>query len=261
MISEAATVITQDGGKVVEVGYWDQRWSGREPLKYSAPPPWHTTVARFLPRRTDWTLLEIGCIPGGMLVYFHKEFGYLPAGLDYVDQLDQVRATLAANDCPEAELFRADLFTFEPPRQFDVVFSNGFVEHFEDYMPAIRKHDEALKPGGYLVITVPNYTHLQYYLHAVFDGPNLRNHRFEIMKPRVLRQAVESCGLEVLYCRPVTTFDFWVVHRGGGLRRFLARACEGAADRVQRGLQLLHLNDLPNVWLSPNVLCVARKPD
>ncbi len=42
-------------------------------------------------------------------------------------------------------------------RQFDVVVSFGFIEHFDDPEPAIRRHVELCKPGGVVFITVPNY--------------------------------------------------------------------------------------------------------
>jgi len=250
-----------DGGRAADENYWSTRWNVLKPRLYSGPPTWHRIVAQHLPRRTDWTLFEIGCVPGGMLVYFNKEFGYRPAGIDYVAQLDLVEATLQLNGIPAVELHQADLFTFTPPHRYDVVFSAGFLEHFDDYMPAVRKHVEMVKPGGYLVVNVPNYTHAQYYLHSLFDAENLRKHRFEIMKPEILREAIRSCGMEVIMCSPTVTFDFWIVNRGHGIRRFFSRLVEGFAGRVTAVLDRLGLNNYSNRWFSPHILCIARKPD
>ncbi len=250
-----------DGQHVVEVDYWAARWDEKELVRFHRPPPWHDVVKRFLPQRKDWTLFEIGCVPGGMLVYFNKEFGYQPAGIDYCPRLDMVRATLEINGCDEAkDLFEGDLFTFTPPRGYDVVFSAGFVEHFEDYMPAFHKHAECIRPGGLLVLNVPNYTHVQYWIRKVFDSENLAKHRFEIMKPSVMRKAVEDCGLEVLYCGNAATFDYWVVQRGTGFKRKLTWFCEGVAGKITAFLEWAGLENIPTRWFSPYTVCVARKP-
>ncbi len=250
----------RDGGKVVESDYWENRWSVYRPPIYSVPPAMHDVLAQHLPVQPLWTVFEVGCAPGRNLVYFHKEFKYRVAGVDYVKSLDSTWATLAANGVMDAKLYQADFFDFESRLDYDVVYSGGFVEHFEDFMPAIRRHAALVRREGYLVISVPNYTHLQYLLHSVFDGPNLRNHRFEIMKPAVLRSAVTACGLDVLACGPVGTFDFWIVNRGTGVRRLLARCAEGVAGRMCALLSLLRMSKLGSVWLSPVVVCVARKP-
>lgn len=251
-----------DKQNVVEVDYWTSRWDEKEIIRYRRPPLWHDLVKRYLPKRKDWTLFEIGCVPGGLLVYFNKEFGYRPAGIDYCPRLDMVRATLEMNGCDAAEdLFQGDLFEFTPPRQYDVVFSAGFVEHFEDYMPALRKHVECVRPGGLLLITVPNYTHIQYAIRKVFDGPNLAKHRFEIMKPKVLRRAVEECAMEVLHCANAATFDYWVVLRGTGLKRTLTWFCEGVAGKIADALRATGLGQIPSRWFSPFTVCISRKPE
>ena len=240
--------------------YWRALRSGSAAQTYKTRPLWHAAVAPYLPRRSDWTVFEVGCVPGGLLAYFHKEFGYNVAGLDYTPHLDLVRATLVLNDVPAAELFEADFLQFTSARQYDVVFSHGFIEHFEHYVEVIKKHVALVRPGGYLVLIVPNYTHVQYLLHKVFDAENLTRHRFEVMRPRALLAGVAQCGMVVDYCGYVGTFDYWVVRRGTGLRRWCVRCAEHIAEDVRRGLTCLGLGDIRNRFLSPFVVCIAHLP-
>lgn len=251
----------KDGVKVVAEEFWDSCWGKQRPRAYKGPPVWHRRVARHLPRRDDWTVFEVGCVPGGFLVYFHKEFGYQLAGLDYVPQLELVQATLAMNGCPPAALVQADFFSYTPEHTYDVVYSGGFIEHFEDYMPAVRNHVKLVRPGGYLLLSVPNFRGAQYLLRSVFDREDLAKHRFEIMKPAVLARAVRSCGMDVLECRPAGTFGFWVFEQGEGVRRILARSYEISLRWVARALDAVGLGDVPSTLFSPQVICIARKPD
>ncbi len=51
-----------------------------------------------------------------------------------------------------------------PESHFDLVFSQGVLEHFEDPMPGMREQIRVLRPGGVLVVDVPQKFNL-YTLH------------------------------------------------------------------------------------------------
>ncbi len=240
--------------------HWEQFWDAKPPQTYRGPPLWHPLVSRYLPKREDASLFEIGCVPGMFLVYFYKEFGYIPSGLDYLPRLDVVRNNLRHNDVPEGDFYEADLFQFEPPKLYDVVCSHGFIEHFEDYPRVIAKHVDFVAPGGYLILAVPNYTHLQYLIRFPFDAKNLAKHRFEVMNPRVIRDCLTPLGMKIDYCGYAATFDYWIVRRGSGLRRRLAWFFEGVGGRIERMLTKTGLGQIPNRLLSPYTVCIARRP-
>jgi SAM-dependent methyltransferase len=42
-----------------------------------------------------------------------------------------------------------------PDSSFDLVFSQGLIEHFKDPVPIFQAHVRLVKPGGWLVIRVP----------------------------------------------------------------------------------------------------------
>jgi SAM-dependent methyltransferase len=103
----------------------------------------------------------------------------------------------------EAEFRCEDLHqsTF-PERSFDVVYSLGVVEHFRNPNPAIQRHLTMAKPGGVVLITVPNYGGLYGRIQRYFDPENLGIHNLDIMSPAELRRLAPAEMLEdVKACR------------------------------------------------------------
>jgi cyclopropane fatty-acyl-phospholipid synthase-like methyltransferase len=194
--------------------------------------------------------IEVGCVPGNYMIYLAKEFGYRVAGIDYADDLSYVRANLEFNDVDNAELFHADLFEFRAPRMFDLVFSVGFVEHFDDYEAVVRKHVELAKPGGLVVIIVPNLTHLHRLLCGYFQPKVLAVHRFPLMHSSVLQRTLEGAGLRVIHCKYHKTFR--PTYRLPQTIDFFSRA-------TQKILGLLGLDNIGNRFASPYLISVSRK--
>ncbi|MBI1347534.1 methyltransferase domain-containing protein [bacterium] len=128
----------------------------------------HRFWQKYLPCRSDWRFLEIGCHPGRYLWYFHQTFGYQVSGIEYAPTSCERTRHLMAEIGLRAEIEQADVFTYTPPqgRLFDVVCSVGLIEHFVDVGPIIERHVDLLAPGGYLVVLVPN--------HRGINGPILR---------------------------------------------------------------------------------------
>ena len=51
-----------------------------------------------------------------------------------------------------------DIFTTTlPEASFDLVYSLGVIEHFEDARSIVEKHLFLTKPGGRVVISIPNF--------------------------------------------------------------------------------------------------------
>lgn len=141
--------------------FWSEWWEGKTTLPARVR---HWTIAnrkldrmfrRFLPEGRR-KLLEIGCAPGARLVYFNERFGYDIFGVEYTRNgyLDSVE-NLRLQQVP-GEILHEDIFSTGLPADFfDVVFSNGLVEHFEDPYPMMEAHVRLTKPGGLVLLLVP----------------------------------------------------------------------------------------------------------
>ena len=139
----------------------------------------------------DMRVLEIGCAPGKHLAYLAKRRGAKVCGLDYSEPGIANSRELFRRLSLEAEFHCEDLHqsTF-PEQSFDVVYSLGVVEHFQDPKPAIERHMVMAKPGGVVLITVPNYGGLYGRIQRYFDPENLGIHNLDIMtRAELLRLA------------------------------------------------------------------------
>src|ERR1051325_6561309 len=156
-------ILTVSHGDAAGREFWNSTWETLPPLhRYEGPVfEQHPVLARYLSgtHSAGASAIEIGCVPGNYMVYLNKEFGYRVDGIDYSEKLDHVRANLEYNGIHNSRLFAGDFFDFVPPERYDLVFSGGFVEHFDDHELVVRKHAELAKPGGLVVIFVPNLTH------------------------------------------------------------------------------------------------------
>jgi SAM-dependent methyltransferase len=135
----------------------------------------------------DTSLLEIGCAPGRMLAWAHVALGATVAGLDYSPVgVARTRAILeslgAAADVREEDLFAT---TF-PPASFDVVYSAGFAEHFDDPAGVMLAHLRLARPGGVVLIAIPNYAGIYGVLQRVLDPANLALHNLALMTETAL---------------------------------------------------------------------------
>jgi 2-polyprenyl-3-methyl-5-hydroxy-6-metoxy-1,4-benzoquinol methylase len=103
-------------------------------------------------------VLEVGCAPGGFLLWFALTRKVHACGVDYARKSCRQTLRYFADAGAIADIREEDIIqtTFEPG-SFDVVYSLGVVEHYTDPAPIVQKHLEMLKPGGIAIITVPNY--------------------------------------------------------------------------------------------------------
>jgi 2-polyprenyl-3-methyl-5-hydroxy-6-metoxy-1,4-benzoquinol methylase len=137
--------------------------------------------------------IEIGCAPGKMLAWVAKVLGAEVAGLDssecgmlYTRQLFDalgIQADLRKEDI--------DSHTFEPGT-FDVVYSAGLIEHFSDPRPAVRVHAELARPGGKIIITIPNLSGWWAVPTKLLDPSVLDMHNLKMMNESALSALAPS---------------------------------------------------------------------
>jgi SAM-dependent methyltransferase len=202
--------------------------------------------------------LEIGCFPGRFLFYFATEFGYRVSGVDFVPQAAAIPGWLAEKQV-EARVAVEDFFQFSPSRGYDVVGSFGFVEHFPQWEEVLNRHLALLNPGGTLIVEMPNFRYGQYWLRRILNPTLLDGHFLEVMDPGQWARALESRGLEVLYCGYYQTFRFWGGLAGRGLVRLFRKIIMEPVRFAQRMINIFHIN-YPNRYFSPYIFIIARQP-
>jgi SAM-dependent methyltransferase len=109
---------------------------------------------------------------------------------------------------------------------FDVVVSRGFIEHFEDPARVVDRHLELLKPGGLLIITIPNLRGVNHALTHLFHRELLPMHNLKIMSKVAFLELFDTTRVRPLICAHVGTFSFYLFNvKPGSPLAPLLRAC------------------------------------
>ncbi len=224
-------------------------------------------LAPYVPSRPGWSLLEVGSAPGRRLLHLSRRFGCLPFGVDFSAPGVEAsrRAFVQAGFDPENVLLADFLLPdFQRARResFDVVFSIGLVEHFEDARTAVAAHAALVRPGGLLVVAIPNLLGVNRWLTRRFDPDALDRHNLAIMRRGAFEGLFEGLGLIPLFGGYVGTFPLGLLHApAAGWRRRILRAGWRVEALAELALWALLGTRHPRArWISPYLAYVGRRP-
>jgi methionine biosynthesis protein MetW len=143
-------------------------------------------------------VLDIGCASGGLLALLASRAGYM-AGLELSASAAQAAAQIG-HDVVTGALEDPDL-PFEPD-SFHLVVLADVLEHLSDPAQALRRAVGWCRPGGFVLVSVPNVAHWRARLELLrgnwpqeqsgtFDSSHLR-----WFTPASVAQLLASAGLD-----------------------------------------------------------------
>jgi 2-polyprenyl-3-methyl-5-hydroxy-6-metoxy-1,4-benzoquinol methylase len=214
------------------VDYWNRVWRAAPHMRLPSGLNVATRNLQALLRAhvaPGMRLLEIGCAPGKLLAWAAARLRAEVAGLDYSEPgLESARQLFSALGL-RGDLRREDLFaTTFAPGTFDLVFSAGVIEHFNDPRDIVRKHAELAKPGGKALIAVPHYGGVYGRVQRYFDADNLALHNLAIMSPRGLEALAPAGRAACAY--PAGRLSPWLINLDRRWPRPVARAATYALN-------------------------------
>jgi 2-polyprenyl-3-methyl-5-hydroxy-6-metoxy-1,4-benzoquinol methylase len=137
---------------------------------------------KYLPKDSSLNVLEIGGGSGEFLLYMAKNFGYNANSMDYSSAGNEKTKETFVNNGIDIIIYEQDLFTFnDNSLKFDIVFSLGFIEHFDNVEKVIEKHLELLKPGGILLLGVPNLAGIYHEFLKYLSPSHDKTHNLKTM--------------------------------------------------------------------------------
>jgi 2-polyprenyl-3-methyl-5-hydroxy-6-metoxy-1,4-benzoquinol methylase len=192
---------------------------------------WAEIVPTYLPSLEGKTMLEVGSAPGEVLIEYHQKTGCIPYGVEYSEPGVEVnRANFEAHGLDPNNVLHSDFFSEDFLKQhqntFDVVYSGGFIEHFDDPKNVVARHVDLAKPGGMIMIAIPNLRGINRVLCTLLAPWLLPLHNLDIMRLREFRALFDDPRVETLLCRYHGTFSVNVIHdsnREKTLRQRLVR--------------------------------------
>lgn len=203
------------------------------------------------------TIFEIGCTPGVTMRWFYETYGCEVSGLDYAGA--EVTERYLSEHAVPHEFFACDMFEFDIQKRYDLVISDGVIEHFDDIGPAIEVHKRLAKPGGYVFVVIPNFTHFNRLVARLLGQQRLVDlHNLSIMKPKVLRRYFENDCTYVYANYSHTSLldiqpppDLLAAHPTLRKLHSILRIVSGK----------LHLGNIPNRFFSPHIVVIAQKDE
>jgi SAM-dependent methyltransferase len=169
-------------------------------------------------------VLDVGC-SGGLLAERIRALGHTVVGVDHIE--------IAGVNERTDQFIRADLERGLPPEigdGYDVIIAGDIIEHLSRPRRIMQDMRQALRPGGQLLLSVPNFGHwyprtratfglFGYDRRGILDDTHLR-----FFTRRTLRRLVRSCGFDILD------------ERATGLPLGAMAAGDGLGLRAVRGL-------------------------
>ncbi len=171
-------------------------------------------VMRLLKRyvRPGMRYAELGCAPGKIMSWVGRETGAAVSGIDYSPTGAEAARWLTGGLGIAADIRCEDATqTSFQAGSFDLVFSCGLVEHFDDPRPMVAAHVALLAPGGVAVIAVPNYSGAYLSWQKQCDPANLEIHNLDIMSPAGMLSLAPTAPDLTACGYPFGRFSPWLV--------------------------------------------------
>lgn len=199
--------------KLTGQNFWESYWESGTNRKKNRRPSLCVqeilgTFDRYLPASKGLTALEIGGAKGEYLLYLVKRFGFEAHSLDYSSVgNEQTLETFSKAGIP-VKVYERDLFADNSDLPlFDIVFSLGFIEHFDDPVPVVECHLKLLKPGGVLMLGVPNYSGIYHWVLKRLAPSMFTTHNLRIMDISTWSLFEKKLGIETIYRAYIGGFE------------------------------------------------------
>ena len=183
----------QANNKITDEAHWGEYWKN---YRFDEIPR-DVVFEKYMIKLTRGSsFIEIGGFPGIFAAYFHKRGIRDVSILDFHMNEDIVRKLEKQNGLLNhtIQCIQADFFNFETDKKYDIVFSSGFAEHFQDTADVIRRHVNLMSKNGQLLILIPNFRGLNGKIQARYDKENLNAHNLKSMEINYLKEIMKPYG-------------------------------------------------------------------
>lgn len=197
---------------ILDNSFWDQHWDEialPQTINYNLKLEKSLAVIfkKCLPDgRNNNTVFEIGCAPGKWLVFFAKEMNYNVTGIDFSQKgVKHTLANFQMNDV-SGKVINGDINNFNSNRKYDIVFSLGFIEHFDNVDDIIKTHVDILEKDGWLILGIPNFKGVNYFIQKIIDKKVIADHNLSIMNISYLKNLGDKFNLNPVILKYVGGF-------------------------------------------------------
>jgi 2-polyprenyl-3-methyl-5-hydroxy-6-metoxy-1,4-benzoquinol methylase len=211
-------------------------------------------------------VLEIGCGRSPWLPFLSRRLGCRVAGIDIEPHAAELARANLAGARAAGEIHCGDAFalTARPGLRhtFDLVYSMGVLEHYDDAAARIAVLADYLRPGGRILTTVPNLQGVNWLLQRLADLRTLRAH--VVYDRQLLARVHEAAGFTSIASGYAGFFDAHLASAAGATSRvrrsMLRRLCRTLGLGAEAWLRLCGERAAPDLrYVSPHVFYAGRR--
>jgi len=147
-------------------------------------------------------ILDLGC-GGGLVCEALSKLGAHVTGIDFVKKNIEIAKIHAKQSKLKIDYRFDDIDTINLKNKFDVILILEVIEHLDNYENLIKKIKHNLKPGGKMIFSTINKTHLAN-IFGIFVAENILNwvpkktHDYnKLIKPNDLKNTLTKNNLAV----------------------------------------------------------------
>jgi len=184
--------------ELTSITHWENEWKKQQIEKFIEERIDSQILKLIKPALKEKSkVIELGCVPCGKLIFLKNHFKVEPYGLDY--------SWYGLTNSPKnLNLICADIFHSPFKGSFDLVYSMGVIEHFENPNEIIKLHVDMVKPGGLVLITIPNFSKFSTLSTSHKIGRRFNEvkkiHNMKIMNLENFRKLFLNIGIKILFC-------------------------------------------------------------
>ncbi|MBN1174329.1 MAG: methyltransferase domain-containing protein, partial [Micromonosporaceae bacterium] len=192
----------------------------------------HSAIIDMLPDHPPCRILDVGC-SGGLLAERIRRHGHWVTGIDVVkipgvrDRTDEFHLVDLTKSIPE-----------QVGRNFDFIIAGDIIEHLPEPAHALRNLARLLRPGGQILLSVPNFGHwyprfrtatglFGYDRRGILDNSHLR-----FFTRATLRRMIKGSGFDILEER-TTGLPIGSVAQKPGSHRWAVRQLDRLLVRIR----------------------------
>ena len=198
-------------------------------------------IFSFIPKIKGKRILDIGCGLGEVLIECSSLGAKQAVGIDSVENVVKAarKNAKSAGFAKRIKVVKGDALRMPfKDESFDIVFSLGLLEHFENPQELLLEKKRVLKKGGFVVAVVPNFL-------------SIPRHSFGIAR-RLLRP--ES----VIPEKPITSFYLKKEFKKAGLKNFKIKGLYYFPYTAISGKEIRPLSKALQVFNSLNTMPVLK---
>lgn len=251
--------------KISKKSYWDNIYYSLKGCQITAALDsyWRkkmfSLLEKYLSKDSGKKFIEIGGAPGTSAILFNKFFQYDSYVVDYSEiGIEKTKDNFKQLGVAEENVILGDslsekfLSTYQ--EKFDVVLSDGFIEHFKDPANILKTHLRILKKGGFLIVIIP-VNNFILRLQPFFKNGVVDQYNESFMNMKNFKKMVTSeDNIDVSYLNYFGGINLAVLVYDN---RFI-RKIMNASQRLIEITKLESIISL-NKYTSPYIICVAKK--